>query len=107
MDSKLSPGRTAPGADAAEHSRTANAEIGVPRKPSPLWHSRGYLPHFEGPGRVQHVTFHLADSVPKAVLRKVDSDLKSLPPSKRDIERRKRLEAWIDGGHGSCILREP
>ena len=28
------------------------------------WHERGYLPHFDAPGRTQFVTFRLADSFP-------------------------------------------
>ena len=88
-------------------NKTANREIGAPGKPSPVWHSRGYIPHFESPNRIQHVTFHLADSLPQKVLRQLDSELKALPGAKRDVERRKRLEDWIDAGHGSCILQTP
>lgn len=84
-------------------SPPAIPEDGAPRS---LWHSRGYLPHFEGPHAVQHVTFHLADSLPKSVLQRLDSELKTAPSTKRDAERRKRIEAWIDAGHGSCLLRD-
>ena len=80
----------------------AIAENGVPR-----WHSRGYLPHFESPGATQHVTFHLADSLPKTVLLRLEAELKTFPAEKRDAERRKRIDAWIDAGHGSCVLRNP
>ena len=82
----------------------ANREIGVPMA---LWHSRGYLPHFESSAATQHVTFHLADSVPRSALERLESELKELPAGKRDVERRKRVEAWIDAGLGSCALREP
>ena len=71
------------------------------------WHSRGYLPHLESPAATQHVTFHLADSLPQDTLLRLDADLKSLPAQRRDAERRKRIDAWIDSGHGSCILRDP
>ena len=77
-------------------------ENGVPR-----WHSRGYLPHFESSEVTQHVTFHLADSVPISVLLRLESELKILADDKREAERRKRLDAWIDAGHGSCVLRKP
>ena len=83
----------------------ANQEIGVPSTPS--WHSRGYLPHVESAQLIQHVTFHLADSLPKEVVERLDAELKSLPVEKQDVERRKRVEAWLDAGHGSCVLREP
>ncbi len=87
---------------AAMDPKNAIRENGVPR-----WHSRGYLPHFESPYLPQHVTFHLADSLPKTVLQELEAELKTLPAEKRDVERRKRVEAWIDAGHGSCVLREP
>ena len=79
-------------------------ENGVPRC---TWHSRGYLPHFESSAVIQHVTFHLADSLPVAVLRRWEAELRHFPSEKRNVERRKRVDAWIDAGHGSCILREP
>jgi REP element-mobilizing transposase RayT len=74
---------------------------------APRWHSRGYLPHFESADVTQHVTFHLADALPQAVLLRLASELKSLPTEKRDIEHRERVDAWIDAGHGSCVLRKP
>jgi len=82
--------------------RTAIQENGAPR-----WHSRGYLPHFESSDVIQHVTFHLADSLPKTALLQLDAELKFLPADKRDAERRKRVDAWIDAGNGSCVLRKP
>jgi hypothetical protein len=84
--------------------RAANREIGVP---GPEWHSRGYLPHFESSEATQHVTFHLADSLPQAALLHLEAELKVLPAEKRDVERRKRLEGWIDAGHGTCVLLKP
>jgi REP element-mobilizing transposase RayT len=71
------------------------------------WHSRGYLPHFESAEKIQHVTFHLADSLPQTALLKLEAELKILLAEKQDVERRKRVEAWIDAGHGSCILQNP
>jgi REP element-mobilizing transposase RayT len=84
-------------------AENANREIGVP---GDAWRSRGYLPHLESANVIQHVCFHLADSLPKSVLERLDIELKSLPMKNREIERRKRLDAWIDAGHGSCVLRE-
>ncbi len=71
------------------------------------WHSREYLPHFESAATIQHVSFHLADSLAQSALQKLAAELKTLPAEKRDVERRKRIEAWIDAGHGSCLMREP
>jgi hypothetical protein len=33
------------------------------------WHSRGYLPHFDGIAIPQFITIHLADSLPTKVLQ--------------------------------------
>jgi REP element-mobilizing transposase RayT len=97
-------------------SGNANLPIGVvkrgvkpaiPENGAPRWHSRGYLPHFESADVTQHVTFHLADALPQTVLLRLESELKSLPTEKHDIERRKRIDAWIDAGHGLCVLRKP
>ena len=99
-------------------TKPANREIGVPRKhalakngargdESPGWHNRGYLPHFESAEFAQHVTFHLADSLPQNVLKQLHLQLNAPPPENRDAERRKRLDAWLDAGHGSCVLRKP
>jgi REP element-mobilizing transposase RayT len=80
----------------------ANREIGVP---GAAWHSRGYLPHFECVELPQHVTFHLADSLPQSVLDQLEIELKTLPAERREAERRRRLDDWIDVGQGSCVLR--
>ena len=80
----------------------ANLLIGPGR-----WRSRGYLPHFDSPEAVQHVSFHLADSLPKEAWERLENDLRSVPSTHQEEARRKRLDAWIDAGHGSCILREP
>ena len=91
--------------------KTANQEIGGPGQgpgngPGE-WHSRGYLPHFDGREATQHVTFHLADSLPKEARERMEDQVRTLPPERQDIERRQRVEAWIDSGQGSCVLREP
>jgi REP element-mobilizing transposase RayT len=85
--------------------KTANREIGVSGLNE--WRSRGYLPHYDNAAATQHVTFHLADSLPVEVLQRLEIELKTVPEEKQDAERRKRLDAWIDAGHGSCILQEP
>ncbi len=89
--------------------KTAIQENGAPGKghATPRWHSRGYLPHFESSEATQHVTFHLADSLPQSAILRIEADVKLLPKERQDAERRKKLDAWIDAGHGSCILRDP
>jgi REP element-mobilizing transposase RayT len=65
------------------------------------WHQRGYLPHFDAPDVTQFVTLLLEDCFPvtrrtewEAVLREPDESAK-----------RKKLEAWLDRGHGECWLQ--
>ena len=58
------------------------------------WYSRGYLPHFDSPDTIQHVTIHLADSLPKEVLDRLEAEIRLLPPNRRDVERRKKIEDW-------------
>jgi REP element-mobilizing transposase RayT len=109
-NSKNNPGNANLPIGAVGGRKDANREIGVPRLPEvagAVWRSRGYLPHFESSEATQHVTFHLADSLPQTVLLRLEAELKTLPTEKRDVERRKRLDAWIDAGHGSCALRKP
>ena len=81
--------------------RFSDLAIGASR-----WHSRGYLPHFESPCAIQHITFHLADSLSQDAIARLHSELLFLPDRQRDAERCERLEAWIDAGHGSCVLRD-
>jgi hypothetical protein len=49
----------------------AGLEPGAPRSAPTGWHSRGYMPHFDSHHVVQHVTFHLADSLPAGVLARL------------------------------------
>jgi REP element-mobilizing transposase RayT len=44
--------------------------------------------------------------LPKNVLERLEAEIKNLPPEKLAVERRQRVEMWIDAGHGSCVLRE-
>lgn len=72
------------------------------------WHSRGYLPHFDGGHEhPQSVTFRLADSLPAVVVERLAAELKALPPAKQEPERRKRIEAYLDAGPGACHLHDP
>jgi putative transposase len=71
------------------------------------WYSRGYLPHFDTEHVIQHVTFHLADSLPADALARLDAEVAACPSVSRDKERRRRIDDWIDAGHGSCLMRAP
>lgn len=85
----------------------ATPERGAPRGDPRGWHSRGYIPHFESAEVIQHVTYHLADSLPAEVVARFEDELRAMPPEQKDFELRKRLQDWVDAGHGSCVLREP
>ncbi len=67
------------------------------------WHSRGYLPHFEGGEVLQFVTFRLKDSLPQTVL---DSWRQELARAD-DAALRRRVETYLDQGYGHAYLQEP
>ncbi|MFN8002819.1 MAG: transposase [Acidobacteriota bacterium] len=70
------------------------------------WYSRGYFPHFDGEGTTQHVSFHLCDALPQHVLARWREELKLLPEKEADLERRKRIQDFLDSGYGACWLRD-
>ena len=90
----------------AEHQ----AELGLRgpgEEPSVRWYSRGYLPHYDDVQKFQSITFRLADSLPAQTLAELEAELERHPPSKRDAQRRKRLDQWLNNGAGCCALRHP
>ena len=58
---------------------------------------------------IQSLNFRLADSLPPAVLEKWQNELAltSQPESQRATELRRRVEEYLDAGHGECWLRRP
>jgi putative transposase len=54
------------------------------------WRSRGYLPHCEEAGLVQHIVFGLADALPRKVFASA-----------------MHAERCLDEGLGECLLAEP
>ncbi|MDD2735915.1 MAG: transposase [Desulfuromonadaceae bacterium] len=73
----------------------------------PRWHSRGILPHFEGGSIPQSVTFRLADSLPQQKLKELNEELRRLSCQDADLERRKKIESWLDAGIGDAWLKQP
>jgi Transposase IS200 like len=66
------------------------------------WHQRGYLPHFDAPNVTQMVTYMLADSFPVSRRREWE-------PMLREADfavKHKKLQEWLDRGHGECWLRQ-
>jgi putative DNA methylase len=69
------------------------------------WHSRGYLPHFDGGEIAQTITFRLADSLPRHVVDGWKRELDRAAGTHADSVLRKRIEAYLDQGYGLCALR--
>ena len=69
------------------------------------WYSRGYLPHRDRTHLLQSITFRLEDSLPQSELKQLEQKLLLLPEIRRDIEKRKGIEQWLDAGMGCCALR--
>ena len=67
-------------------------------------HSRSYLPHIKFDGHLQMVTYRLADSMPEDVAERLLAEAKQ---DNLDPEYRKKVEAYLDAGHGASWLRIP
>ena len=71
------------------------------------WHSRGYLPHFDGGEIPQFITFRLADSMPQSLLDRWRRELAGEQNFDVDAALRKRVELYLDQGFGECHLKDP
>ena len=69
------------------------------------WHSRGYLAHFDAE-LPQFITFRLHDSLPQSVLLGWQEELKHQKREPVQAIMRRRVEAYLDQGHGSCYLKD-
>ena len=67
------------------------------------WHFRN-LPHRNKEGLIQSITFRLADSLPQSVLKEIEKEINHLSEDKRELEKRKKYEYWLDKGLGCCAL---
>lgn len=76
------------------------------------------LPHWEQEGRIQFVTFRLADSLPQVKLRELKDELTKFEtnhPQPWDEKakneflklKNKKIEYWLEQGYGECVLRRP
>ena len=85
------------------------AHLQKPREGTPHrgWYKPGHLPHFDAAKVYQLITYHLADSLPKAKLDQFESELKNADTKRMDAERRQKIEQWLDAGHGACVLTHP
>ena len=75
--------------------------------PGPRWHTRGYLPHFEGGTIPQTLTFRLYDSLPAVLRATWASELAYLPEAEQRSQKHQRIEAALDSGYGTCLLANP
>jgi len=71
------------------------------------WHSRGYLPHFDGGQLAQFITFRLYDSLPREIVVRWKENLKLEQSSEAKSVMRRKIEAYLDKGYGECHLRDP
>jgi REP element-mobilizing transposase RayT len=69
------------------------------------WYTRGYLPHYDQGDIHQVITYRLGDSLPQHILENMEFELQNVSPGFMKAERRKKIEKYLDMGHGSCILK--
>jgi REP element-mobilizing transposase RayT len=70
------------------------------------WHSRGYLPHFDGIAIPQFITIHLADSLPTEVLQTWRRELQKGGSERERIILQRRIEKYLDQGFGNAYLKD-
>ncbi len=87
------------GVSPASSSNQGRWDAGAPQG-AKGWHSRRYLPHCDVPGLIQAVTFRLDDALPAEVVQRL------LQEEPNETQRLRRIEAYLDAGHGACLLRQ-
>jgi hypothetical protein len=79
------------------------------------------LPHWRQDDAIYAVTFRLADSLPQSVLNGWHRERQEIVERAIVMERSltkyeesrlaelfsEKIQEWLDGGHGSCALRDP
>jgi len=71
------------------------------------WHSRGYLPHFDGCASPQFITLHLEDSLPFSVIEQWQRQLTHVSDEEQRVILQRRIEKYLDMGYGKCVLKDP
>jgi len=83
--------------------------------------SRGRLPHWEAAQGIYFVTFRLADSLPKSVIKEIEFEGLNIvrtaqamgrelsPHERNQLEElfTKKIDSYLDAGTGSCFLSSP
>jgi len=120
------PGRKTHGHNAGAPDRSAGVSPAVagasrPRFGEVTIRDRGRLPHWEKEGATYFITFRLADSLPKSVLDRIQSERKAIvttanqfhrdlsPDEQNKIQRLSTpiIEQFLDSGAGACHMRDP
>lgn len=74
---------------------------------------RRKLPHWQQDGKQYFLTWRLADSLPAdklSELRDLQEKMRGIDDAERqdpEAEVFQRINAWLDAGHGSCVLKRP
>ena len=68
------------------------------------WYDRGYIPHFDGGGISQFLTFRLFDSMPQEIVKKWRDETANQGEDGKVIFR-KNVESYLDKGFGECFLK--
>jgi REP element-mobilizing transposase RayT len=111
---------------ATESNRSAGVPPAVAGASRPRFgevkiHDRGRLPHWEKEGAMYFITFRPADSLPKSVLDRIESERRAIvttanqlhrdlsPDERRKIQRlsTRVVEQFLDNGTGACRLQSP
>lgn len=83
-------------------SSSFTSDFGMPEE----WH-HGKLPHRNRKNLIQFITFRLQDSIPNEALKSIEDEIKNFTGTKKEIEKQKNYEKWLDKGLGSCALNNP
>lgn len=85
---------------------------------TPVERRRRYLPHWEQEGCTYFLTWRMADSVPESIYLPWQEERERFYQTHakpwdevvwKEYHARftRRMEQWLDAGHGSCALRVP
>lgn len=85
-----------------DYARCFTKDFGYPEE----WYGTN-LPHRNRNGLVQFITFRLADSLPQEVLKRIEDEIKAVSDDKKDAEKRKKYQQYLDNGLGCCALSHP
>lgn len=91
----------------------------------PIEKTTANLPHWHQPGSTYAITFRLADSLPKSILKQYESEktelLARIEAAKKSGDEsqaktlrkqlhdhyHQRMDAALDDGHGACVMKDP